>query len=77
MTISICITVDQRVCMSPDGDFFQAIRDGNTSIATGQIDHFTENGIRMKNGKHVEAELIILATGMNIQSNFPFSTIKV
>ena len=31
----------------------------------------------MKNGKHIEADLVILATGMNIQSNFPFSTIKV
>ena len=76
MTIFICIG-DQRVCLVPDGDFFQAIRDGRSSIATGQIDHFTKNGIQMKNGKHVEADLIMLATGMNIQSNFPFSTIKV
>lgn len=59
------------MCLVPDGDFFQAIRDGRSSIATGQIDHFT------KNGKHVEADLVMLATGMNIQSNFPFSTIKV
>ena len=71
------LIVDQRVCMVPDGDFFQAIRDGKSSISTGQIDHFTENGIQMKNGKHVDADLVILATGMNIQSNFPFSTIKV
>ena len=71
------LLVDQRVCMVPDGDFFQAIRDGKSSISTGQIDHFTENGIQMKNGKHVDADLVILATGMNIQSNFPFSTIKV
>ena len=60
-----------------NGDFFQAIRDGRSSIVTGQIDHFTKNGIEMKNGKHIEADLVMLATGMNIQTNFPFSTIKV
>ena len=63
--------------MVPDGDFFQAIRDGKSSIATGQIDHFTENGIQMKNGKHVEADFIISATGLTLQKNFPFSTMKV
>ena len=63
--------------LSPNGEFFQAIRDGRTSIATGQIDHFTEKGIQLKNGKYIEADLIMLATGMNLQSNFPFSTMKV
>ena len=63
--------------LGPRWEFFQAIRDGRSSIITGQIDHFTKNEIQMKNGKHMEADLVMLATGMNIQSNFPFSTIKV
>ena len=56
------------MCLVPDGDFFQAIRDGRSSIATGQIDHFTKNGIQMKNGKHVEADLD--ATLKDLQTDY-------
>ena len=52
-------------------------REGEASIVTGHIDHITENGIKMKSGEHVDADLIISATGINLQQNFPFSTIKV
>ena len=44
---------------------------------TGHIDHITENGIKMKSGEHIDADLIISATGLNLQKNFPFSTINV
>ena len=50
---------------------------GKASIVTGNIDHFTDNGIQMKDGKHVEADFIIAATGLTLQHNSPFSTIKV
>ena len=52
------------------------IREGKASIVTGHIDHITEGGIKMKSGEHVDADLIISATGINLQRNFPFSTIK-
>eukprot|EP00092_Neocalanus_flemingeri_P079833 GFUD01099496.1.p1 GENE.GFUD01099496.1~~GFUD01099496.1.p1 ORF type:complete len:514 (+),score=122.08 GFUD01099496.1:53-1543(+) len=68
---------EQRLCLAPGGDFFRPIREGKATIVTGHIDHFTENGIQMKKGNHVEADLIISATGLTIQPNFPFSTIKV
>ncbi len=58
---------DQRICLDPDGDFFSAIRDGHASVVTGHIDTFVENGIRMKSGELVEADVIITATGLNMQ----------
>eukprot|EP00092_Neocalanus_flemingeri_P028947 GFUD01031430.1.p1 GENE.GFUD01031430.1~~GFUD01031430.1.p1 ORF type:complete len:497 (+),score=112.16 GFUD01031430.1:102-1592(+) len=68
---------EQRFCLAPGGDFFRPIREGKATIVTGHIDHFTENGIQMKDGKNIEADLIISATGLTIQQNFPFSTMKV
>ena len=52
-------------------------REGKATIVTGHIDTFTETGIEMKTGEKVEADFIISATGLTMQKNFPFSTIKV
>ena len=49
---------------------------GKASIVTGGIDHFTETGIQMKDGLYVEADFIIVATGLALQQNSPFSTIQ-
>lgn len=70
---------EERVNLAPDGagDFFKPIQDKKATIVTGQIDHLTENGIQMKNGEYVYADFIISATGINVQHNFPFSTIQV
>ena len=68
---------EQRFCLAPDGDFFDPIRKGKASIVTDHIDCFTENGIRMKSGQHIEADFIIRATGLTFQPNFPFSTMEV
>merc|ERR1712038_809490 len=67
----------QRFCLAPGGDFFKPIRDGKATIVTGHIETFTETGIEMKNGEKVEADFIISATGLALQKNFPFSTMKV
>merc|ERR1719228_1242562 len=67
---------EQRFCVAPGGDFFAPIREKKASIVTGHIDQFTEQGIKMKNGEFVEADFIISATGLTIQHNLPFSTIK-
>ena len=53
------------------------IRQGKASMVTGHIDHLTEKGIQMKDGQHVDADFIISATGLTMQPNFPFSTMKV
>jgi len=58
---------DQRFCAAPDGDFFAAIRSGKADIVTDQIERITKTGIRLKSGEHLEADLIIPATGLNLQ----------
>jgi len=57
---------EQRFCIAPDGDFFKVIKDGKASIITEHIDRFTKNGILLKSGKMVEADVIITATGLNL-----------
>lgn len=58
---------DQRLCIVPDGDLFTAIRKGDASVVTDQIERFTERGIRLKSGRELEADIIVSATGLNIQ----------
>jgi monooxygenase len=58
---------DQRLCLVPDGDLFNAIREKRASVVTSQIDTFTPRGIRLKDGRGLEADIIITATGLNLQ----------
>ena len=57
---------DQRMCMVPDGDFFDAISKGDASVVTDRIDTFTENGVRLASGDELEADIVITATGLNL-----------
>jgi cation diffusion facilitator CzcD-associated flavoprotein CzcO len=57
---------DQRLCLVPDGDFFNAIRDDKASVVTDHIERFDETGIQLKSGKHLDADIIITATGLNL-----------
>lgn len=56
---------DERLCVAPDGDFFRAIKSGRASVVTDTIDTFTETGIRLASGEHLDADVIITATGLN------------
>jgi cation diffusion facilitator CzcD-associated flavoprotein CzcO len=58
---------DQRMCMVPDGDLFRVIRDGKASVVTGPIETFTEDGVLLADGRTVDADIIITATGLNVQ----------
>ena len=58
---------EQRLCLVPDGDLFRAIRDQRASVVTNQIDTFTKRGIRLKDGSELEADIIVTATGLNLQ----------
>lgn len=58
---------DQRLCAVPDGDLFQVLRNGQAQICTDQIDYFTASGIQLKSGQHLAADLIVAATGLQIQ----------
>jgi cation diffusion facilitator CzcD-associated flavoprotein CzcO len=57
---------DQRVCLVPDGDLFQAIRSGRASVATDRIDSFTEHGIRLQSGDELPADIVVTATGLQL-----------
>ena len=58
---------DQRLCLVPDGDLFAALRRGRASVVTDHIESFTEDGIRLRSGKELEADLIVTATGLQLQ----------
>lgn len=58
---------DQRLCLVPDADMFSAINDGKAAVETGQIERITETGIRMQNGKELQADIIVSATGLDLQ----------
>ncbi|HMP03016.1 MAG TPA: NAD(P)/FAD-dependent oxidoreductase [Gemmatales bacterium] len=57
---------DQRLCIVPDADLFKAIRSGQVSVVTDQIESFTETGLKLRSGKEIEADLIITATGLKM-----------
>src|SRR4029077_12735808 len=57
---------DQRVCLVPDGDLFDAISSGRASMVTDRIDTFTERGLALASGAELEADLIVTATGLNL-----------
>ncbi|WP_180168003.1 NAD(P)/FAD-dependent oxidoreductase [Acinetobacter sp. YH12035] len=58
---------DQRLCVVPDGDLFKILREGHASVETDHIEKFTETGIQLKSGKYLDADIIVSATGLNIQ----------
>ena len=58
---------DQRVCLIPDSDLFDAMKKGDAEIVTDHIEEFTTNGILLKSGKELEADIIITATGLKLQ----------
>jgi cation diffusion facilitator CzcD-associated flavoprotein CzcO len=56
----------QRIAFIPDGDLFQAIRAGKASVVTDEIERFTQTGIALKSGQVLEADIIVTATGFNL-----------
>ncbi|QQS15135.1 MAG: NAD(P)/FAD-dependent oxidoreductase [Rhodospirillales bacterium] len=56
----------QRIAFVPDGDLFRGIRAGKASVVTDEIETFTEKGIRLKSGRELEADIIVTATGFNL-----------
>jgi monooxygenase len=59
---------EQRMCLVPDADMFEAIKSGNASVVTDQIESFTEKGILLKSGRELEADIIVTATGLMMQA---------
>ncbi len=57
---------DQRLCLIPNSDLFHAIRAGKASVVTDRIDTVTANGIRLRSGAELEADILITATGLEL-----------
>lgn len=59
---------DQRLCLVPDGDLFRAISDGKASIVTDGVERLEPTGVALTSGEHLEADIIVTATGLNLQA---------
>nr|WP_210735912.1 NAD(P)/FAD-dependent oxidoreductase [Massilia sp. Mn16-1_5] len=57
---------DQRVCVVPDGDLFKALRRGQAEVVTDHIAHFSERGIVLRSGRELEADVVVMATGLSL-----------
>ena len=56
----------QRIAKVPDGDLFHAIARGDASAVTDHIDRFVPEGILLKSGETLQADIIITATGFDL-----------
>ncbi|MFJ3669192.1 flavin-containing monooxygenase [Streptomyces sp. NPDC090106] len=59
---------DQRLCVVPNGDLFKALSAGTASVVTDTVDTFTATGVRLTSGKHLDADVVVTATGLNLQA---------
>ena len=58
---------DQRMCLVPDADLFEAIRSGKASVVTDEIESFTETGLQLRSGERLDADIIVAATGLKVK----------
>ena len=72
---------DQRICLIPDSDLFNAINNKKASVVTDTINEFQPDGILLNSGKKIEADIIITATGIELNSlndiNVTIDNVKV
>jgi cation diffusion facilitator CzcD-associated flavoprotein CzcO len=59
---------DQRLCLILDADVYKTIADGLTEVVTDHIDHFDATGIMLKSGRHIDADIVVTATGLELQA---------
>ncbi len=58
---------EQRLCLVPDNDLFEAIKDGSASVVTDHIERFDEDGIQLKSGERIDADIVVTATGLDLK----------
>ncbi len=59
---------DQRLCLILDADLYKTIAEGRADVVTDHIDHFDGTGIMLKSGRHVDADIVVTATGLQLQA---------
>jgi cation diffusion facilitator CzcD-associated flavoprotein CzcO len=57
----------QRLCLVPDADLFKAISSGRAEVVTDHVERFTEHGLQLKSGRALEADIVVSATGLQLQ----------
>ncbi|MFE7869658.1 flavin-containing monooxygenase [Micromonospora humida] len=57
---------DQRLCVAPDGDLFDALSTGRASVVTDTVDAFTPDGVRLGSGVELPADIVVTATGLQL-----------
>jgi len=57
---------DQRLCLIPDGDLYATLNSGDASVVTDHIDTFTPTGVRLQSGDHLDADIVVTATGLQL-----------
>jgi monooxygenase len=57
---------DQRLCVVTDGDLFAGIRNGSVEVVTDHVERFTEDGILLRSGRHLPADVVVTATGLDL-----------
>lgn len=57
---------EQRLCLVPDADLFEAMKAGKAEVVTGHIERFEKGGVRLTSGEFLEADIIITATGLKL-----------
>jgi len=58
---------DQRLCVAPDGDFFQVVASGAARVVTGTLERLTRDGVRLTSGEELGADVLVTATGLRLQ----------
>jgi monooxygenase len=58
---------DQRLCLVPDSDLFNEIKEGHASVVTDTIEGFDEAGLKLASGNHLDADIVVTATGLDLQ----------
>jgi monooxygenase len=58
---------DQRLCLVPNGDLFRTIRRGKAEVVTDTVERFTATGVELSSGRELPADIIVTATGLNLQ----------
>jgi cation diffusion facilitator CzcD-associated flavoprotein CzcO len=58
---------EQRLCLVPDADYFRALNAGQAEVVTDTIDRFTAHGIRLRGGRELAADIVVFATGLQLQ----------
>ncbi|MBX7433652.1 NAD(P)/FAD-dependent oxidoreductase [Mycobacterium sp. Y57] len=59
---------DQRMCLILSGDFYNSIAEGRAEVVTDRIDHIDDSGVVLRSGAHLDADIIVTATGLRLQA---------